>query len=134
MSSSSAPPAHTPTTRRPVIGVLLVHGLNGSRRDMEELAQFLQARDMIAVNMLLPGHGSHVRDMFDLGWSEWSSAVRHALHELQQRCDAVFLVGHSLGGALCLHTAAHEEVAGVVTMCAPLHMYPWTRPLVRLAR
>jgi len=101
---------------------------------MEELAQFLQARDMIAVNMLLPGHGSHVRDMFDLGWSEWSSAVRHALHELQQRCDAVFLVGHSLGGALCLHTAAHEEVAGVVTMCAPLHMYPWTRPLVRLAR
>lgn len=134
MSSSSAPLTHTLTTRRPVIGVLLVHGLNGSRRDLEELATFLQARDMIAINMLLPGHGSHVRNMLNLGWPEWSLAVRHALHELQPRCDVVFLVGHSLGGALCLHTAVHEEVAGVVSMCAPLHMYPWTRPLVQLAK
>jgi carboxylesterase len=60
--------------------------------------------------------------------------VRQELHQLKQRCDVVFLIGHSLGGALCLHTAAHEEVAGVVSMCAPLHLHPWIKPAVRLAR
>jgi len=53
---------------------------------------------------------------------------------LKQRCDVVFLVGHSLGGALCLHVAAHEEVAGLVTMCAPLHMHFLTRLGVGLAK
>jgi len=33
-----------------------------------------------------------------------------------------------------LHVAAHEEVAGIVSMCAPLYMHPWTEPVVGLAR
>jgi len=116
------------------VGVLLVHGLNGSTYDMEELAIFLSARGMLTENILLPGHGTHVRDILPLGWPEWSLAVRDELRTIKQRCKRVFLVGHSLGGALCLHTAAHEEVAGVVTMCAPLHMFPWTGPAVRLMK
>ena len=125
----------TPQERdAPVIGALLVHGLNGSQRDMTEIEERLSAHGVITVNILLPGHGSHVRDMLSLGWPEWTAAVRRELHLLKQRCDEVFLIGHSLGGALCLHTAAHEEVAGVVSMCAPLHMQPWTRSAVHLAK
>ncbi|HZR41494.1 MAG TPA: alpha/beta fold hydrolase [Ktedonobacteraceae bacterium] len=120
--------------REPVVGVLLVHGLNGNRGDMEELAVLLASHGMITENMLLPGHGSHVRDMLLIGWAEWSRAVRDELRGLKERCDKVFLVGHSLGGALCLHTAAHEEVTGIVSMCAPLHMFAWTLPAVRFAK
>lgn len=116
------------------IGVLLVHGLNGSLRDMEELKDFLAGHDIVAVNMLLPGHGTNVRDMLPLGWPEWAEAVREALHKLKQWCDCVFLVGHSLGGALCLHLAASETVTGIVTMCAPVYMYPWMLPAVRLVK
>ncbi len=119
---------------QPIIGVLLVHGLNGSRRDMAELTAVLQSHGMIAENMLLPGHGTNVRDMLSLGWPEWTQAVHRELQQLKQRCDIVFLIGHSLGGALCLHVAAHEEVTGIVTMCAPLHMHPWTKAAVRLAK
>ena len=126
--------SHTSTEGQPKVGVLLVHGLNGSRRDMEELAAFLAVHGMLTENILLPGHGTHVRDMLPLGWPEWSQAVRKELHALQKRCDLVFLIGHSLGGALCLYAAAHENVAGIITMCAPLHMYPWTRPAVRLVK
>jgi len=118
----------------PVIGALLVHGLNGSRRDMTEVEERLSVHGVITENILLPGHGSHVRAMLPLGWPEWVAAVQRELHLLKQRCDGVFLIGHSLGGALGLHTAAHEEVAGVVSMCAPLHMRPWLRPAVRVAR
>jgi carboxylesterase len=115
---------------KPIVGVLLVHGFNGSSKDFTELEQFLKARGMVVVNMLLPGHGVPVREMLGLGWDEWEQAVRTELRLLKRECDVVFLVGHSLGGALSLHVAAHEEVAGVVSMCAPLRMYPWMKAAV----
>lgn len=118
----------------PRVGVLLVHGLNGGTHDMEELAAYLAAHGMVTKNILLPGHGTSVRDMLPIGWAEWANAVQHEYRVLKERCDLVFVVGHSLGGALCLHLAAHEEVAGVVTMCAPLHMFTWMIPAVRLVR
>lgn len=116
------------------IGILLVHGLNGNRCDMEELATFLAAPNLLTKNMLLPGHGGDVRDMLPIGWLEWAQAVRHELQQLKKRCAQTFLVGHSLGGALCLHVAAHEEVDGVVAMCPPLDMYSWMLPVVQLTK
>lgn len=121
-------------SQTPTVGVLLIHGLNGSRHDMEELANFLASHGMVAENMLLPGHGLHVRELMPLGWSDWAAAVDSELRTLKQRCDVVFLVGHSLGGALALHVAAHEEVGGVVVMCAPLHLHPLTKYFVRAAK
>ena len=119
---------------RPVIGVLLVHGLNGTTGDMSELEEIFQKQGYIAKNMLLPGHGTKVKDMFSIGWEEWAQAVRDELNLLKESCDVVFLVGHSLGGALVLHVAAHEEVAGVVPICAPLHLHPWLKPAVSIGK
>ncbi len=116
------------------VGVLLIHGLNGGIHDMEELTAFLSSFGMVAETILLPGHGTHVRDMLPIGWEDWADAVRAALQDLRQRCERVFLVGHSLGGALCLHIAAHEEIAGLVTMCAPINMYPGMLTAVRLVK
>jgi carboxylesterase len=131
-SHASHNTAHSAET--PTIGALLVHGLNGSRRDMEELERALQHRGIVTNNILLPGHGVHVREMLLLGWRHWADAVRDELNVLKQRCDVVFIVGHSLGGALALHTAAQEEVAGVVAMCAPIHMHPLTHYAVRMGK
>jgi carboxylesterase len=116
------------------VGALLVHGLNGSLRDMEELTSYLESYGIVALNVLLPGHGTHVRDMLPIGWPEWSNAIQKELQKLKQWCKYVFLIGHSLGGALCLHLAASEAVAGIVTMCAPVYMYPWMLPAVRLVK
>src|SRR2546423_3392602 len=112
---------------KPTIGVLLVHGLNGSRRDFAELELALQDRGMLTNNMLLPGHGTHIREVVSLGWQDWADAVRAELIALKQRCDVVFIVGHSLGGSLTLHIAAHEEVAGIFIIFAPPHMHPLIR-------
>ncbi len=119
---------------QPVIGVLLVHGLNGSTGDMAELEEIFQKQGFIAKNMLLPGHGTKVKDMLSIGWEEWAQAVRDELNQLKESCDVIFLVGHSLGGALVLHVAAHEEVAGVVPICAPLHLHPWLKPAVSIGK
>jgi carboxylesterase len=119
---------------KPVIGVLLVHGLNGSRSDFREMETKLRARGMVVVNMLLPGHGSKVSDLVGTGWNDWAAAVSSELNALKQSCDVVFLVGHSLGGALSLHVASQEEIAGIVSICAPLHMQPWLLRAVRVAK
>ncbi len=120
--------------KKPVIGVLLVHGLNGSWRDMAEMELVLQGYGMITNNMVLPGHRGNIWEMLSLGWQDWAEAVRSELQALKQKCDVVFLVGHSLGGALALHTAAHEEVAGIVAMCAPIRMYPALKLAVGFAK
>ncbi|MGH2508196.1 MAG: alpha/beta hydrolase [Ktedonobacteraceae bacterium] len=124
----------TPQPNMPTAGVLLIHGLNGTLTDMAEIEVILRKKNFVTHNLLLPGHGSHVREMLPLGWPEWAAAVREGFRVLKQQHEQVFLVGHSLGGALALHVAAHEEVAGIVSMCAPLSMYPWTRPLVRTVK
>src|SRR5436853_303254 len=115
-------------------GVLLVHGLNGSLYDMEELTGFLASYGIVTLNVLLPGHGTHLRDKVPMDWPEYSSAVHKELQKLKQWCSYVFLIGHSLGGALCLHVAASEPVTGIVTMCAPIYMYPWMFPAVRMLK
>jgi len=119
---------------QPVVGILLVHGLNGSMRDMEELATYLASSSIVTRNILLPGHGTRVNDMLPLGWPEWSATVKQELQLLKQSCDEVFLIGHSLGGALCLHAAAYEDIAGIITMCAPIYMHPCMLSLVRLIK
>jgi carboxylesterase len=125
-----------PHGEQPCIGVLLVHGLNADTSDYAELATLLEAAGYITENVLLPGHGpgTHSRKKPATGWLEWASTVRSALQALKQRCDRVFLVGHSLGGALCLHVAAHEPVTGIVVMCAPLYLQPWMLFAVSLAK
>lgn len=123
-----------PQPSSPTAGVLLIHGLNGSLTDMAEIEVLLRQHNFATHNLLLPGHGSHVREMLPLGWPEWATAVREQFRVMRQCHERVFLVGHSLGGALALHTAAHEDVAGIVSMCAPLSMYPWMRPLIRAAK
>src|ERR1051326_1079330 len=121
-------------TSQPRIGVLLVHGLNGSQKDFAEMEMHLIERNMVVVNMLLPGHGSEIKEMLKSGWEDWSQAVHEELRALKQPCDMGFLVGHSLGGALSLHAAAHEEVTGIVSICAPLHMHPGLKIAVGAAK
>lgn len=134
MKAQPAESASMLSSKAPAAGVLLIHGLNGSLRDMEEVEIVLQRNNLLTKNLLLPGHGSHVREMLTLGWPEWEQFVRAEYRSLKQRCERVFIVGHSLGGALALHTAAHEDVTGVVSMCAPLHIRAWLGPLVRAAK
>lgn len=120
--------------KKPVIGVLLVHGFNGSTRDMAEMEMVLQKHGMVTHNMALPGHGTHVKNMLAMGWKDWAEAVHAELLALKQRCDIVFVVGHSLGGSLALHAAATQEVSGVVAMCAPIRMHPLTYWMVWAAK
>jgi carboxylesterase len=64
---------------------------------------------------LWPGHGTAVEDMIPTRWSDWSEAAEAAYTELRGRCEAVALVGLSMGGTLaCWLAEHHAEVRGLV--------------------
>ncbi len=62
----------------------------------------------------LPGHGTTIEDMKSTDWSDWSGAALAAYDDLAARCEAVAVVGLSMGGGLTAHVALEREVAGCV--------------------
>jgi carboxylesterase len=100
------------------VGVLLCHGFTGSPQSMRPWAEFLAGRGLTVSLPLLPGHGTHWRDMQLTGWQDWYAEVDREFGSLAERCDRVFSCGLSMGGALTLRLAARhgDAISGVVVV------------------
>ncbi len=111
---------------------LLIHGINGTPYDMQDLAAEITTRGFYAETMLLPGHDVEPWVAHHYGWDEWTAAVRERCDILTARFGSVILIGHSMGGALALHQAAQDaQVTALVAMCAPAELHAGLLPLAR---
>jgi carboxylesterase len=114
---------------------LLAHGLNGEPADLREIEAQLTINGYLTQNLLLPGHGTSLRDFAAHGWVDWYGSVRAAARAAFDRGERVILIGHSLGAGICLAVAADEpKVAGLVALCPPLRLWPLEQPVIALAR
>ncbi|RLK61499.1 alpha/beta hydrolase [Actinokineospora cianjurensis] len=113
------------------VGVLLSHGFTGSPVSMRPWADRLVAEGFSVRLPLLPGHGTHWREMNRTTWPQWYAELESSLAELTARCASVFVFGLSMGGALCLRLAQEHgsEVAGLVVVNPSVLT---TRPAARL--
>ncbi|MFE2942355.1 alpha/beta hydrolase [Streptomyces sp. NPDC059255] len=100
------------------VGVLLCHGFTGSPQSLRPWAEYLAGHGLTVSLPLLPGHGTRWQDMRLTGWQDWYAEVDRALRELLERCERVFVLGLSMGGALALRLAARHgrSVSGVVVV------------------
>jgi carboxylesterase len=118
-------------------GVLLCHGFSGSTKAMLGWARHLEAAGFQVLLPLLPGHGTHWRDLNQTTWMDWYSCVDEAFMTLRAQSDQVFLAGLSMGAALCLRVAEQHgaDVSGL-TLVNPVinHRDPRVRalPVLRL--
>lgn len=88
---------------------------------MCELEASLGARGFATTTLLLPGHGTSVRDFAAARWEHWMGAVNDEVRGALARGERVVLIGHSMGASLALAAAAQEpRVAGVAALCAPV--------------
>jgi carboxylesterase len=95
-------------------GVLLVHGFTGHPGNLRGVAEVL-AGDGLAVELpLLPGHGTVIDDMLATTFDDWCAEVLAAHDRLAGRCEAVVVLGQSMGGTLALWLALQRSVAGLV--------------------
>ena len=105
------------------VGVVVVHGFTGSPKSMRPWAEHLAQAGLTVRLPRLPGHGSHWRDMAVTRWDDWYAAVDVAFTELSGRCSHVFVMGLSMGGALCLRLAENHggAVSGIVLVNPAVH-------------
>ena len=106
--------------------VLLVHGFVGGSNNFGELPALLADEGYRVRAMRLPGHGTTPEDFADTPSSQFSLAVLRELRALKKEHQRVYLVGHSMGGALAALAAAIEPVDGLV-LAAPYFgvTYQW---------
>ena len=98
-------------------GVLVLHGFTGNPSSMRPLAVRLADAGLAVELPRLPGHGTSVDDMVSTTWADWSGAAEAAYLDLAGRCDAVAVVGLSMGATLaCWLAERHVEVTGVAVI------------------
>lgn len=121
---------------------LLIHGFAGSLVEMEPLALALEGEGFEVVRLTLPGHATNLDDFSRTFFPDWRAAAERACEEEIARGRRVVVIGHSMGGSLALHLAQRYDLAGVVTLAAPLYLYrflppeaaDWRLPLVGLLK
>jgi non-heme chloroperoxidase len=94
--------------------IVLVHGIRTSASMWRAQLRYLSERGVPAVAVDLPGHGTRMAERFTLegAFDTIDGAVRDAA-----RRGPVVLVGHSMGGLLCLEYAGARTpppIAGLV--------------------
>jgi carboxylesterase len=105
------------------VGAVVVHGFTGSPKSMRPWAEHLAQAGLSVRLPRLPGHGTHWRDMAVTRWDDWYAAADAAFVELSGQCSDVFVMGLSMGGALCLRLAENHgsAVRGIVLVNPAVH-------------
>jgi carboxylesterase len=100
------------------VGVLFCHGFTGSPQSLRPWAEHHAAAGLTVALPRLPGHGTTWRELVPTRSPDWYAAVDRAFDDLRARCDAVFVMGLSMGGTLALRLAEEHgsAVAGVVVV------------------
>jgi carboxylesterase len=98
------------------VGALLCHGFTGSPQSLRPWAEYLVGHGYTVSLPRLPGHGTRWQDMQLTRWEDWYSELDRAFESLRERCEDVFVMGLSMGGALALRLAEQRgsDVAGIV--------------------
>lgn len=98
--------------------VILVHGFVGGSNNFNDLPQRLADAGYRVRALRLPGHGTSPFDLEETPGSEILNYVIEQVRALKAQHRKVFVVGHSMGGALTVLAATSADVDGVV-LAAP---------------
>jgi carboxylesterase len=87
---------------------------------MRPWGEFLAAAGLTVRVPRLPGHGTTWQEMQLTRWPDWYGTVERELTDLQGTCDAVFVMGLSMGGTLTLRLAEEhpDGIRGIVLVNA----------------
>ncbi len=117
------------------VGVLMLHGFLGSPISSRPLAQYLAEHGISVHCPLLPGHGQLPNKLHGYGGRDWLAEAAEGLATIQEKCEQIFLMGHSMGNVLGAHLATgNDDIRGMI-MLAPASEVPDRRlRLVRLLK
>ena len=105
------------------IGVLVLHGFTGSPKSVRPWGQALAEQGWSVRVPRLPGHGTRWQDMNVTTWQDWYAEAERSFDDLASRCDAVYVMGLSMGGSLTLRLAQQRgtDIAGIALVNPAVH-------------
>ncbi len=116
------------------IGCLVIHGFTGVPGDVRQLGAYLAAQGYTVLGPRLTHHGNRPNDLNRSRWHDWYFSALDGYQLLRQMgCDQIILVGLSMGGSTALLLASQQRAQAVVSLAAPLYLYPdWRLRFSRL--
>jgi carboxylesterase len=108
-------------------GCLVIHGFGGSFREIGPLAAALEERGIIVRCPVLKGHTGIVRDLKEVAYTDWIESAEEELKCLKQQCDAVFIIGFSMGGLIGMQLANRYRVSGLITINTPIFYFDFKK-------
>ena len=120
------------------VGVLLLHGLCGSPKEIKFVANGLMRSGYTVVCPELAGHGGSEADLVATTWTDWYESAKKSLDDLAASCETVVVGGLSTGAVLSLLLAArHPDKVDAAALYSPTlwlsgRQIPWYLRLLRL--
>ncbi len=112
------------------VGVVLCHGYPSTPQSMRGWAEHLTAAGYSVRVPLLPGMGTHWKDLNATGWQDWYGAIDLAYQQLARRCSTVFAAGLSMGGLLATKLAEEKPALAGLVVVNPI--YAHTNPALKV--
>lgn len=102
------------------IGCVLVHGFTDSPLEMRPFGEYLNHLGFSALGVRVTGHATTIDDMRRSRWPDLLASVEDGFHLLKSDAtiNKVFIIGHSMGGALTLLAGSYLPVDGLVALAA----------------
>ena len=86
-------------------GVLLIHGLTGTPKEMRPLAKGLNRAGFTVLAVQLAGHCGTEEDLLATRWQDWAASVHEGAERLHAQVDKMVVMGLSMGSVLALELA-----------------------------
>ena len=121
------------------IGIIMIHGGGGGTcADLKPLAEDLHEKGGYTISVpLLPGYGTSPEDLMNTSIQDWYDHLEKEMQTFQQKCEKIYMGGHSMGGVLALISASKHDFNGIFTISAPYDLkgiLPKLIPLAKLFR
>lgn len=103
------------------VAVLLIHGFGSSPAVFHRWVPLLAERGLTGRAMRLPGFGEPIERAAAVTLDDWNRSIDAEIEALASRHDEVWLIGHSMGGALAANAAVrHPDIVSGLVLVAPL--------------
>lgn len=110
-------------------GVLLIHGLAGTPKEMDSVGIRLHKYGFTVSIPVLAGHCGDTPTLLASNRHDWMESVEEAYQKLAAETDAVFVGGLSAGALLAIQLAdKHPEIRGLALYSITLKWDGWSIP------
>lgn len=115
------------------IGVLLIHGLGGTPKELGSVAKVLHSFGFTVSIPVLPGHCGSMEELIATRYEDWQAAVDREVAALQEQCDVLFVGGLCAGALMSVILAERfPRIRGIFLYSVMFRNDGWGVPKIGL--